>query len=82
MDIRVESYGSSQLQVEVEDQGQGISEADMSRLFDRFFSTKDTGLGMGLAISRSLVENLGGELWAENIPAGGARFSFTLNTTD
>ena len=82
VDIRVESYGSSQLQVEVEDQGQGISEADMSRLFDRFFSTKDTGLGMGLAISRSLVENLGGELWAESIPAGGARFSFTLNTTD
>jgi len=80
--ICVEPCGSSQLRVEVEDQGQGISDADMSRLFDRFFSTKDTGLGMGLAISRSLVENLGGELWAENIPAGGARFSFTLNITD
>ncbi|MBU2955369.1 PAS domain-containing sensor histidine kinase [Marinobacter sp. F3R08] len=80
--ISVEPHDSGQLRVEVEDQGKGISEADMSRLFDRFFSTKETGLGMGLAISRSLVENLGGELWAENIAAGGARFSFTLNMTD
>jgi two-component system sensor kinase FixL len=80
--VRVAPHESGQLRVEVEDQGRGISEVDMSRLFDRFFSTKETGLGMGLAISRSLVENLGGELWAENLPTGGARFSFTLNITD
>ncbi|WP_323750208.1 PAS domain-containing sensor histidine kinase [Marinobacter sp.] len=80
--ISVKPHANNQLRVEVDDQGQGVSESDMSRLFDRFFSTKETGLGMGLAISRSLVENLEGELWAENIPAGGARFSFTLNITD
>lgn len=68
--------------VRVEDQGGGISEADLPRLFDRFFSTKQSGLGMGLAISRTLVENLGGELWAENLPERGARFSFTLDTAD
>jgi len=80
--IGVKAHEDGQLRVEVEDQGPGISNADMFRLFDRFFTTKQTGLGMGLAISRSLVENLGGELWAENLPEGGARFSFTLNIAD
>lgn len=80
--ISVKPYEGQLVRVEVADEGRGISELDMSRLFDRFFSTKETGLGMGLAISRSLVENLGGELWAENISAGGARFSFTLNIAD
>ncbi|GGC69153.1 PAS domain-containing sensor histidine kinase [Marinobacter halophilus] len=80
--INVDHHEHRQLRVQVKDQGPGISEADMSRLFDRFFSTKQTGLGMGLAISRSLVENLGGELWAENLPEGGACFSFTLNIAD
>ncbi|WP_323753307.1 PAS domain-containing sensor histidine kinase [Marinobacter sp.] len=80
--IRVKPHENGQLRVEVDDQGRGITESDRSRLFDRFFSTKEAGLGMGLAISRSLVENLEGELWAENNPAGGARFSFTLNIAD
>ncbi|KPP99400.1 PAS domain-containing sensor histidine kinase [Marinobacter sp. HL-58] len=80
--ISVAKDKGRQLRVQVKDQGAGISEADMSRLFDRFFSTKQTGLGMGLAISRSLVENLGGELWADNLPEGGACFSFTLNIAD
>lgn len=80
--ISVKHHEGQKLRVQVEDQGPGISEADMALLFDRFFSTKQTGLGMGLAISRSLVENLGGELWAENLPEGGACFSFTLNIAD
>ncbi|MCK0106585.1 ATP-binding protein [Marinobacter sp. S0848L] len=80
--ISVKPHENDQLRVEVNDQGRGISESDRSRLFDRFYSTKEAGLGMGLAISRSLVENLEGELWAENNAAGGARFSFTLNIAD
>lgn len=80
--ISIGNYEGGQLKVDVKDQGSGISEDDMSRLFDRFFSTKKAGLGMGLAISRSLVENLGGELWAENLSGGGACFSFTLNIAD
>ncbi|HLV77320.1 MAG TPA: ATP-binding protein [Marinobacter sp.] len=79
--VRV-AHEPAQVCVRVEDEGAGIPEADLPHLFDRFFSTKQSGLGMGLAISRSLVENLGGELWAENLPEQGARFSFTLNTAD
>lgn len=82
VNISVQQDQNRQLRVQVKDQGLGISESDMSRLFDRFFSTKQAGLGMGLAISRSLVENLGGELWAENLPEGGACFSFTLDIAD
>ncbi|MGC8119920.1 PAS domain-containing sensor histidine kinase [Marinobacter sp. VGCF2001] len=80
--LTVTQPASDQIQVSVLDEGPGISEADMSQLFERFFSTKQSGLGMGLAISRSLVENLGGELWATNLSEGGACFSFTLNTAN
>jgi two-component system sensor kinase FixL len=80
--VRVAVQDADQIRVSVSDEGPGISDDDMSRLFDRFFSTKQSGLGMGLAISRSLVENLGGELWATNLSEGGACFSFTLNTAD
>ena len=48
------------------------------RLFDQFFTTKEHGLGMGLAIVRSIVEAHGGKIDAENVADGGARFYFTL----
>lgn len=80
--VRVRPDAEDQVRVSVEDEGPGVSAEDMSRLFDRFFSTKQSGLGMGLAISRTLVENLGGELWATNLPERGACFSFTLNIAD
>ena len=51
------------------------------RLFDQFFTTKEQGLGMGLAIVRSIVEAHGGEIEAENVADGGARFYFTLPVT-
>ncbi|MBP0047581.1 PAS domain S-box protein [Marinobacterium sp. AK62] len=70
------------LLITVEDEGPGIPGADLPHIFERFYSTKGKGLGMGLAISRSLVENLGGELWAENLPQAGSRFSFTVNTVN
>ena len=47
-------------------------------LFDQFFTTKEQGLGMGLAIVRSIVEAHGGKIQAENVADGGARFCFTL----
>jgi signal transduction histidine kinase len=63
----------------IEDSGPGIDPTHLSRLFDSFFTTKDTGMGMGLPICRSIIEEHGGSIRADNDSAlGGARFSFTL----
>jgi two-component system sensor kinase FixL len=47
-------------------------------LFQTFFTTKETGMGVGLSISRSIIEAHGGRMWAETNPSGGAIFRFTL----
>jgi C4-dicarboxylate-specific signal transduction histidine kinase len=63
----------------VEDSGPGIAPADLPHLFDSFFTTKDAGMGMGLPISRSIIEAHGGHIRADNESTlGGARFSFAL----
>ena len=63
----------------VEDSGPGIDLAHLPHLFDSFFTTKDSGIGLGLAISRSIIETHGGHIQADNDSAlGGARFSFVL----
>jgi len=64
--------------ISVEDNGPGISPDNLPNLFKAFFSTKDDGMGVGLSISRTIIEAHGGKIWAENRPEGGARFSFTL----
>jgi C4-dicarboxylate-specific signal transduction histidine kinase len=61
-----------------EDSGVGVSEEIMPRLFEPFFTTRSQGIGMGLAISRSIIEAHGGRLWAESIPDRGSIFQFTL----
>ena len=63
--------------IAVRDSGPGLDMKSLDRLFDAFYTTKSQGLGMGLAISRSIVEAHGGCLWAENAPRG-AIFQFAL----
>jgi PAS domain S-box-containing protein len=80
--LRISSYLlENQVVVSVQDNGPGVPEAVRNKLFDRFFSTKREGMGMGLAISRSLIEEHGGRIWMENAPEGGAVFHFSLPLT-
>jgi PAS domain S-box-containing protein len=69
---------SGGVRVSVSDTGGGFDPRDAEHLFDAFYTTKSEGLGMGLAISRSIVEAHGGRLWAEPNEQGGATFHFTL----
>jgi PAS domain S-box-containing protein len=67
-----------QLQFSVSDTGVGLPTEKMDQIFSAFFTTKPQGSGMGLAISRSIVESHGGQLWASANSGGGATFHFTL----
>jgi len=67
-----------QLQFSVSDTGVGLPAEKMDQIFSAFFTTKPQGSGMGLAISRSIVESHGGQLWASANSGGGATFHFTL----
>lgn len=76
--ITVATEATGGLRFSVQDSGPGIAAGSESRLFETFFSTKADGLGMGLAISRSIVENHGGRLWLDSSQQAGACFVFTL----
>lgn len=64
--------------VEVCDSGPGLTPTNLERVFDAFYTTKPTGLGMGLSICRSIIEAHGGRLWATASQPQGATFIFTL----
>ena len=66
------------VEIVVSDTGCGFSEEAAVKLFQTFFTTKSSGMGVGLSISKSIVEAHGGRLWAETNPSGGATFRFTL----
>jgi len=76
--IRAYPQNSRMVLLSVRDNGPGIDPQAMPHLFEAFYTTKQEGLGMGLAISRSIVEDHGGRLWAENNLDGGAIFYFTI----
>ena len=81
VEISTAGDGDGQVHLSVRDHGTGIRAEVHDRLFDQFFTTKEQGLGMGLAIVRSIVEAHGGQIDAENVADGGARFHFTLPVT-
>ena len=81
LSLRVQLSNPQTVYCVVEDSGPGIDPEHLPRLFDSFFTTKDTGMGLGLAICRSIVEAHGGHIRADNNSSlGGARISFDLPT--
>jgi two-component system sensor kinase FixL len=68
------------IRIAVRDRGPGIASDKLDKLFLPFFTSKREGLGLGLSISRSIVEMHGGRIWAENNEDQGAAFYFTLPT--
>jgi C4-dicarboxylate-specific signal transduction histidine kinase len=76
--FRSESPTPGHVQISVEDSGTGIGPENLGRLFDAFFTTRSGGMGMGLSISRSIIEAHGGKLWAASDGQSGSVFCFTL----
>ena len=70
--------GSQSVEIAVSDSGSGVPADKLTHIFDPFFTTKLNGMGMGLSISRTIIEAHNGRLWAENKKEGGASFRFTL----
>lgn len=68
----------NRIEIAVRDSGAGIAAANPDDLFSEFLTTKSSGMGLGLPISRTIVEAHGGRIWGENRPEGGAAFRFTL----
>jgi signal transduction histidine kinase len=75
--LALEQQGA-RVQISVTDRGEGIATENLERVFDAFFTNKPNGVGIGLAISRSIVEDHGGRLWVEPNPTRGVTFRFTL----
>jgi signal transduction histidine kinase len=79
---REKQGGAIRALVSVQDSGTGFKPDEMDRLFEAFYSTKPQGMGMGLAISRSIIQAHGGRLWAEANQGPGATFLFSLPAAD
>ncbi|XXX80293.1 ATP-binding protein [Sorangium sp. So ce134] len=80
--VRTRVGGEGRVELSVTDAGEGVPAEDLERIFEPFFTTKARGLGVGLAISRSIVEAHGGRLWAERVPGEGATLRCALPAWD
>jgi C4-dicarboxylate-specific signal transduction histidine kinase len=76
--VRTRRRDGDQVEVSVADTGAGLSDEASEQAFEPFFTTKPDGMGIGLSISRSIIEAHGGRLWAESNPRGGSIFRFAL----
>jgi signal transduction histidine kinase len=75
---RTEMNGASSAVISISDSGPGIPPEKLNEVFDPFFTTKKQGMGIGLSISRSIVQAHKGRIWAENQNGGGAVFRLSL----
>jgi PAS domain S-box-containing protein len=78
LNITTRNINADQVQVSVEDSGPGLDAAAATRVFEAFYTTKASGMGLGLSISRSILQNHGGRLWATPNSGPGTSFHFTL----
>jgi two-component system sensor kinase FixL len=78
IDLRTDADGDNAVVFTIRDSGPGIADEHLERIFDSFFTTKDTGMGMGLAICQSIIVGHEGAITVSNHPDGGARFQFSL----
>jgi signal transduction histidine kinase len=76
--VRLDPGSNGSVTVSVADRGPGISPEQLDRVFEPFVTTKETGMGLGLAVCQTIIKAHGGRLWAGNNPDGGATFSFSL----
>ena len=76
--FRAQRSGEAEIMVTVSDEGHGLPDEIAEKLFDPFVSAKAEGLGVGLAVCRTIIHAHGGRIWAENREDGGAEFHFTL----
>jgi C4-dicarboxylate-specific signal transduction histidine kinase len=80
LSISSDQYDANNVVVAVRDTGQGLEASNLERVFDAFYTTKPEGMGMGLAICRTIIESHGGRLWATANSPKGAVFQFSLST--
>ena len=76
--IRTRREGDDRVRLSVQDTGTGVNPQDLERLFEAFYTTKSDGMGIGLSVSRSIIERHHGRLWAEPNDGPGATFSFSI----
>ena len=76
--IRTEREDGDRVRVSVRDAGVGVDPQNMNKLLDAFYTTKTDGMGIGLSVSRSIIERHHGRLWAEPNDGPGATFSFSI----
>ena len=76
--IRTQDEDGDRVRVSVRDAGVGVDPQNMTKLLDAFYTTKSDGMGIGLSVSRSIIERHHGRLWAEPNDGPGATFSFSI----